>query len=1295
MGFDNECILNIQSLAGEYFCPVCRLLVYPNEALQSQCTHLYCKPCLTYVVSTTHACPYDGYLVTEADSKPLVELNKALAETIGKIAVHCLYHRSGCTWQGELSECITHCTGCAFGNSPVVCNRCGTQIVHRQVQEHAQNCPGVQPQAQQAEGGQDATTATGAATTSEQNQASTQAGASNSQAQAAQGVVAPTSGQVHGQQQPQLYLQTQPHQQLQVQPQFQQRPQVPQHQQPRPQHPQTQQPTHPYPQQQHHTLTQMQSQSQVRPQTQPQPPLSNSVTGHQSYPQPQPSQQVPSGPPQQHPINMHLQQQGATHPLPQLPGQMQAQFPQQQVVQMRPPHSHVPPQGQRPNMPPAQQLVHPQAQQLNQPVLQYPGTQPPHLNVAQQAYGHSHHPQVFVGQTTGLVQNTPQQPISLIHQQAMQSQLRPQVPSSTLPQASQAQNVPLSRGLQSHQSQNYAGRPLLANHGVPHQPFQPSQVGHTGGVQQYPVRPNIRPQSSAPVHGAKTPVSSVEPTMQPELQAEVSLKKNDVKDENVLPTPSSQGAGLIESRLGKSENELKAMDGNDKSVNESEAKISHPNSDVKEISESSQALEKDRVSSSQDGSDEPIVKNMVKEEPTVKSESSAGGMSAETAVKDQNSIPYNAQNRDDNSQLEDKEIQNDVRKSISSNQAEIVNEKGAKLQNDSVESQVKLASQGYERNNKQALSLDRGPLQQQPHQLHGPTYERIAHSRPGPSQVHGSSFLQPGHAVSVSDKQQLPMIHGPPHMQDRVQWPPVADQMSQQNLPPHQMQLPGPPPTHMRPQGHNILGNVPLQGQPLGPPGSFTHPLANRPLSSFHPELPPGGGIEPGSSSSFMRGPGPFGPQGHLSTNLPPHHAGGLQTQGDPMGGPAFRGAPPGAFDSQGSITRMVPPHGQQLPGNPMDSELFAQKRSGYFDSRQPDMHLPGAADRVSFGQPSSMQSDIMKMNGDSARVLSGGVFGLQEDRFKRFPEERYKQLPEDGFIRREFFDDLKRLPRPAHLDPEHVSRESYFSSSRPLDRAPHGFTGDARLIMDGTVNASASRLLPPHPDIHRSASESGRLRINGLLPSRSPGREYPDIPPSRFGRIEDIDGRETRAYGERSRLFDLPPDGNPFLESRFPILPSHLRRGEPDIPGNLRVGERFHLRGGDLVGPDMLPSHLRNGGYGNYPNPLRLGDVGGQGNLPSHLRIGDSGEGESLDHSRKRKQGSMGWCRICKVDCETVEGLEMHSQTREHQKMAMDMVLNIKKDNAKKQKLSSEDHISHDGDTNKARKTNIENHEN
>ncbi|XVF05398.1 hypothetical protein REPUB_Repub05bG0168600 [Reevesia pubescens] len=170
MRFDNECILNIQYLAEEYFYPICRLLVYPNEALQSQCTHLYCKPCLTYVVNTTRACPYDGYL-------PLVESNMTLAETIGKITVHCLYHSSGCTWQDPFSKCTTHCSRCALGNSPVVCNRCGIRIVHRQVQEHSQNCSSVQPPAQQADGGQE-TVASNTKAIVDQTQVASQAQAS-------------------------------------------------------------------------------------------------------------------------------------------------------------------------------------------------------------------------------------------------------------------------------------------------------------------------------------------------------------------------------------------------------------------------------------------------------------------------------------------------------------------------------------------------------------------------------------------------------------------------------------------------------------------------------------------------------------------------------------------------------------------------------------------------------------------------------------------------------------------------------------------------------------------------------------------------------------------------------------------------------------------------------------------------------------------------------------------------------------------------------------------------------------
>lgn len=70
----------------------------------------------------------------------LQETNPQVFEAIGHIAVRCLFHKSGCVWQGLLSESAAHSVGCGYGNSPVYCNRCGVQILHRQVQEHAQTC---------------------------------------------------------------------------------------------------------------------------------------------------------------------------------------------------------------------------------------------------------------------------------------------------------------------------------------------------------------------------------------------------------------------------------------------------------------------------------------------------------------------------------------------------------------------------------------------------------------------------------------------------------------------------------------------------------------------------------------------------------------------------------------------------------------------------------------------------------------------------------------------------------------------------------------------------------------------------------------------------------------------------------------------------------------------------------------------------------------------------------------------------------------------------------------------------
>ncbi|CAH2069471.1 unnamed protein product [Thlaspi arvense] len=143
MGYDSDCIPNIHLLPKEYFCAVCDLLVYPTEALQSVCSHLYCKPCLAYVVSTTRACPRDGSLVTEADAKPLLESDRVLADTIDNVVVHCLYQVSGCEWFGFLSESSLHCSGCAFGDFLGTCKACGSICALRHVNEHLKICPGI------------------------------------------------------------------------------------------------------------------------------------------------------------------------------------------------------------------------------------------------------------------------------------------------------------------------------------------------------------------------------------------------------------------------------------------------------------------------------------------------------------------------------------------------------------------------------------------------------------------------------------------------------------------------------------------------------------------------------------------------------------------------------------------------------------------------------------------------------------------------------------------------------------------------------------------------------------------------------------------------------------------------------------------------------------------------------------------------------------------------------------------------------------------------------------------------
>lgn len=365
----------------------------------------------------------------------------------------------------------------------------------------------------------------------------------------------------------------------------------------------------------------------------------------------------------------------------------------------------------------------------------------------------------------------------------------------------------------------------------------------------------------------------------------------------------------------------------------------------------------------------------------------------------------------------------------------------------------------------------------------------------------------------------------------------------------------------------------------------------------------------------------------------------------------------------------------------------FNQVHEPPFHAGAPNLSRPGGHQ---FG--ASLPGDMHgQMRGNLPPHAAEG-YGLQDERFKPFHVPSQQNID-----RREFDDDLKKFSR-LPLDAEPVSKFGNHSfGAHEAGKRPVG-------IHDDVIKKSGSTF---HPDYLGPGPGYGRHHMDGMDP-RSPVSEYAEMSSRRFGPhsgslgkfgIDDFDGRVAHRFGD-------------IRDSRFPHLPSHLHRDEFDGFGNFRMGE--HPRGGDFIGQDEFAGHFRRGehlgphnfprhlqlgepiGFGAHPGHMRAVELGGfrsfeslsKGNRSGHPQLGEpgfrssfslpgfpndagflTGDIRSFDNLRRRKASSMGWCRICKVDCETVEGLDFHSQTKEHQRMAMDMVKTIKQ-NAKKRKL-------------------------
>ncbi|CAN6177551.1 unnamed protein product [Urochloa humidicola] len=126
-----------------------------------------------------------------------------------------------------------------------------------------------------------------------------------------------------------------------------------------------------------------------------------------------------------------------------------------------------------------------------------------------------------------------------------------------------------------------------------------------------------------------------------------------------------------------------------------------------------------------------------------------------------------------------------------------------------------------------------------------------------------------------------------------------------------------------------------------------------------------------------------------------------------------------------------------------------------------------------------------------------------------------------------------------------------------------------------------------------------------------------------------------------------------PFGMGGGPHGPYKDQLGSGNLPGNLQ-----HPFGG----PEFPPTTRFNPGHMHPGDPNLAADYSQHGFPKESTHFGLGGP---------LRNGNVGWCRICMLNCGSAENLDLHVQTREHQQCAMDIVLKMKLDVAKRQKLN------------------------
>ena len=106
----------------DYFCPICRVFLNPDDSMQTSCLHIFCQSCLIQLRQNSLSscrCPICRSITSETGQKPLKDINLFAYNALSSVKIKC--KNTECDkifplneFDGHLKTCEYEMTDCPY-----------------------------------------------------------------------------------------------------------------------------------------------------------------------------------------------------------------------------------------------------------------------------------------------------------------------------------------------------------------------------------------------------------------------------------------------------------------------------------------------------------------------------------------------------------------------------------------------------------------------------------------------------------------------------------------------------------------------------------------------------------------------------------------------------------------------------------------------------------------------------------------------------------------------------------------------------------------------------------------------------------------------------------------------------------------------------------------------------------------------------------------------------------------------------------------------------------------------------